>query len=75
MAAAPTICVAVVGPDASANAAAEVSMSRTKLRRRARLPFHRTVWLLARRQVRQSRSTLLKVAPRVFRPLPVLAER
>ena len=73
--AAPTICVAVVGPDASANAAAEVSMSRTKLRRRARLPFHRTVWLLARRQVRQSRSTLLKVAPRVFRPLPVLAER
>uniref|UniRef100_A0A7S0LP79 ABC transporter domain-containing protein n=1 Tax=Coccolithus braarudii TaxID=221442 RepID=A0A7S0LP79_9EUKA len=48
---------------ASLDAAAvlvRVSSGTRKLARRARLPFHRTVWLLARRQIRQSRSTLLK---------------
>ena len=33
----------------------------SRLGRRPRLPFHRVVWLLAQRQIRQSRSTLLKV--------------
>lgn len=46
--------------DATPKQAATQIVSVGRKRRRARLPFFRTVWLLAQRQRRQSRSTLLK---------------